>query len=122
MGWKPLNEVYFVRPEEIKTSRLVPEHLKENMTELRTGIVTHVGTGTLLENGSRAQLQATTGDRVIYGIKAGQKIDVEGEKLTLLAEANILAVWKENDSPNCQAFRNDLAEDVVDPGRIIGDR
>ena len=43
--WKPLNETYFVRPEEIKVSPLVLEQYKKDHVELMTGVVTHVGTG-----------------------------------------------------------------------------
>lgn len=91
--WKPLNETYFVRPEELKgISDLIPEHLKKNMVELRTGIVVSAGTGALLESGSRAGLQARDGDRVLFGAKVGHEVEVDGEKLLLIAEANVLAV------------------------------
>ena len=92
LSWKPLNETYFVRPDEIKVSHLVPDHLKANMVELRTAVVVAVGTGTLLESGMRSPLQAGEGDRVLFGSKAGAEITVDGEKLLVLAEANVLAV------------------------------
>ena len=92
MSWKPLSETYFVKPEEVKVSHLVPEQFKKNMIELMTGIVIAVGTGTLLESGIRSPLQANVGDRVLFGAKAGADVTVDGEKLLLLAEANILAV------------------------------
>lgn len=90
--WTPLNEVYFVRPEEIKVSHLILEDYKAEHVELREGIVTHVGTGTLLESGVRAPLQAVVGDRVMFGSKVGSKVKIDGEDLILLAEANVLAV------------------------------
>ncbi len=92
MSWKPLNETYFVKPEEVVVSHLVPEHLKKNMIELLTGIVIAVGTGTLLESGVRSPLQAKVGDRILFGAKAGADVTVDGQKLLLLAEANVLAV------------------------------
>ena len=96
MAWKPLNETYFVRAEEIKgISDLVPEAFRKNMVELRTGIVTHVGTGTLMDTGTRVALQAKVGDRVLIGAKVGHEIEVDGEKLLLIAEANVLAVETE---------------------------
>lgn len=95
MGWKPLNEVYYVKPDEIKVSPLILDQYKADHAELVTGIITHVGTGTLLENGSRAPLQASVGDKVLFGSKVGSKVNVDGEKLLLLAEANVLAMWKE---------------------------
>lgn len=96
MSWKALNEVYFVKPEEIKASHLIPEHLRKQMVDLMTGIVTHVGTGTLLESGNRAPLQAVEGDRVLFGTNVGKEIEVDGEKLLMLAEANVLAMEVKN--------------------------
>jgi len=92
MAWVPLNEVYFVRPEEVKVSPLILEQYRNDHVELRTGIITHVGTGQLLENGSRSGMQATVGDRILFGSKVGHKVTVDGEELLLIAEANILAV------------------------------
>lgn len=92
MSWVPLNEVYFVRPEEVTVSPLILEQYKNDHVELRTGIVTHVGTGQLLESGNRADMQATVGNRVLFGTKVGHKVKVDGEELLLIAEANILAV------------------------------
>lgn len=94
MSWQPLNETYFVIPDEIKVSSLIPDHLKEKFIELRTGIVIKVGTGTLLESGIRMPLQAHEGDQVLFGAKAGAEVEVDGTKYLLLAEPNILAVNK----------------------------
>ena len=97
MAWKPLNEVYFVRPEEIKVSPLILDQFKTDHVELRDGIVTHVGTGTLIDDGTRVPLQAKVGDRVKFGAKVGREIIIDGEKLILLAEANVLAVENLNE-------------------------
>lgn len=90
--WKPLNETYFVRPEEIKVSSLILDEYRKDHVELITAIVTHVGTGTLLESGVRSPLQAGKGDRIMFGSKVGHKVKVDGEDLLLIAEANVLAV------------------------------
>lgn len=60
----------------------------------------NVGTGTLLDSGTRAPLQANAGDRVLFGSKVGEEIEVGGEKLLLLAEANVLAVERVNAKTN----------------------
>ncbi len=93
--WRPLNETYFVKPNPIAVSSLILEEYKKNHVELMTGIVVRVGTGTLIESGKRIPLQAREGDQVMFGVKAGAEVKVDGEKLLLLAEANILAVYKE---------------------------
>lgn len=95
MTWIPLNETYFVKPDEIKVSSLVPDNLRANLVEIMTGTIIAAGTGTLLESGVRAPLQAVTGDKVMFGAKVGHKVKVSGQELLLLAEANILAVERE---------------------------
>lgn len=94
MSWMPLNEVYLVKPDKVEGSHLIPEHLLDSMTDFKTGTVTHVGTGTLLESNIRAPLQAKVGDKVMFGAKVGSRIKVDGQDLLLLAEANVLMVNK----------------------------
>jgi len=89
--WTPLGETYLVRPDEVKVSHLIPEHLKMNMVDTRTGIVVTAGT-TLLENGTRIPLQAQPGDRIKFGAKVGHELEIGGEKLLLIADANALAI------------------------------
>jgi co-chaperonin GroES (HSP10) len=93
--WVPLNETYFVRPEPLEVSNLVLEQYQKDHVELMNGVVTHVGTGTLLNSGFRVPLQAKVGDRVKFGSKVGHKVTIDGEELLLLAEANVLAVEKQ---------------------------
>jgi co-chaperonin GroES (HSP10) len=94
MIWKPLNETYFVRPDPIEVSPLILDEYKKKHVSLITGVVTHVGTGVLMENGTRAPLQAKVGDRVLFGAEVGAEVKVDGEKLLLLAEPNVLAIQK----------------------------
>ena len=51
-----------------------------------------VGSGKLLENGSRAQFQVKEKDRVIFSSYAGTEVKVEGEEFLVLSEDDVLAV------------------------------
>lgn len=84
-------ETYLVRPDEVTVSNLVPEHLKMSMVETRTGVVVSRGT-VLLDDGRRIPLAANIGDRIKFGAKVGHPLEIDGEKLLLIAEANALAV------------------------------
>jgi chaperonin GroES len=56
------------------------------------GRVLSVGDGRLLANGTRATPQVAEGDRVLYEEWAGIPVEIDGEKLVLLTEDEILAV------------------------------
>ena len=94
--WKPLNETYFVLPEEVKVSPFILERFKdEHLPELRYGTVVAVGTGTLTSGGTRVPCQAKPGERIVFGAKVGHTIEVDGQKLLLIAEQNVLAVQRD---------------------------
>jgi chaperonin GroES len=68
---------------------LLPESAREKPQQ---GRVLSVGTGQLLENGSRAKPQVDEGDRVLFSSYAGTEVNVDGSKLLIMAESDILAV------------------------------
>lgn len=56
------------------------------------GIVTAVGTGKILENGSVRPLQVQVGDKVIFGKYAGQTVKVNGDELLVMKEEDLMGV------------------------------
>ena len=58
----------------------------------QTGRVLSVGSGRLLEDGSRAKPQVSEGDRVLFTSYAGTEVDVDDGKLLIMPESDILAV------------------------------
>ncbi|MCL4159142.1 UNVERIFIED_CONTAM: hypothetical protein GTU68_000142 [Idotea baltica] len=56
------------------------------------GRVLSVGNGALLADGSRAAMQVSEGDRVLFSSYGGTEIDVDGDTLLIMNEADILAV------------------------------
>lgn len=76
--------------EETTTGGIVlPDSAQERPQQAR---VLSVGSGRLLEDGTRADPQVQEGDRVLFAIYAGMDVDVDGEELLILSESDILAV------------------------------
>ena len=56
------------------------------------GRVLSVGDGRLLGDGTRSEHQVSEGDRVLFGSYAGTEVEVDGERLLIMGEDEILAV------------------------------
>ncbi len=93
MKLKPLNDRVVVKriEEEEKTAGgiIIPDTAKEKPIQ---GAVLAVGSGKLMEDGSRRPLDVKAGDRVLFGKYAGTDIKIEGEELLIMREDDILAV------------------------------
>jgi chaperonin GroES len=58
------------------------------------GRVLSVGDGPLLKSGERATPEVQEGDRVVFGGYAGQEVDIDGEKLLILRNGDVLAILR----------------------------
>ena len=90
---RPLNDrVLLKRIEaEQKTAGgiLIPDNAKEKPAE---GKVIAVGSGKVLENGTRQVLGVSAGDKVLFGKWSGSEVKMNGEDYLLLKEDEILAI------------------------------
>ena len=59
----------------------------------RQGRVLSIGDGRELKNGKRHQSQVSEGDRVLFSPYSGLEVEVNGEKLLIMTEQDILAVF-----------------------------
>ncbi len=88
MKIKPLSDRVLVRPtaaEEVTVSGIIiPDTAKEKPLK---GEVLAVGNGNKDE-----EMVVKTGDTVLYGKYAGTEIEVDGEKLLIMRQNDILAV------------------------------
>jgi len=95
MKVKPLADRILIKPlaAEAKTASgiVLPDTAKEKPQQ---GEVLAVGTGKLLENGQRVELEVKTGDKVIYSKYAGNEIKIDGEECIILNERDILAIME----------------------------
>lgn len=93
LNLKPLGDRLVVQPkerEEMTASGLVlPETAAEKPQE---GTVLAVGPGARDEDGDRIALDVAVGDRVIYAKYSGTEVKLNGQKLLILKESDILAI------------------------------
>ncbi len=93
MNIKPLGDRVVVKAleqDEVTPSGIVlPDKAKEKPQE---GEVMAVGSGKVLDNGTKVDLEVKVGDRVIYSKYAGTEIKKDGEDYLILSERDILAI------------------------------
>ncbi|MGP1408567.1 co-chaperone GroES [Selenomonas sp.] len=90
---KPLGDRVVIKVSEgdMKTASgiVLPDTAKEKPQE---GEVVAVGTGKMLDNGTRAQMEVKTGDKVIFSKYSGSEVKVDEQNYLIVRESDILAV------------------------------
>lgn len=90
---KPLGDrVVIERLEEETITRggiVLPDSAKEKPQK---GKVIAVGTGKLLDNGTKVALEVKEGDIVIFAKYGGTEIEIEGKEYIILSERDLLAI------------------------------
>ena len=90
---KPLGGRVIVEPieQEEKTAGgiILPETAKEKPQE---GKILAAGPGDRDEDGKRIPLDVGVGDRVLYAKYSGTEVKVDGKKLLIMRESDILAI------------------------------
>jgi chaperonin GroES len=90
---KPLGGRVIVEPieqEEMTAGGIIlPETAKEKPQE---GKILAAGPGERDEDGERIAMEVQVGDRVLYAKYSGTEVKMDGKKLLILRESDILAV------------------------------
>ncbi|MER3445096.1 10 kDa chaperonin [Calidithermus terrae] len=90
---KPLGDrVVVQRIEEQATTKggiLLPDTAKEKPQK---GKVIAVGSGRVLDNGTKLPLEVKEGDTVVFAKYGGTEIEIDGEEYIILSERDLLAV------------------------------
>lgn len=90
---QPLGDRVVIRREESEETTaggiVLPDSAKGKPSR---GTVVSVGSGRLLDDGSRHPLQVKPGDRVIFSSYGGEQFKVGDEELLLMREDEILAI------------------------------
>ena len=90
---KPLGDrivIELIKAEQKTSSGIVlPDSAKEKPQE---GKVVAVGTGRILENGERLDLEVKEGDRIIFAQYSGTEVKYDGIDYLILRESDVLAV------------------------------
>ena len=93
---KPLADRLVIKPdeqEEMTASGLVlPETAKEKPQQ---GTVLAAGPGRRDDDGNRIELAVAIDDTVLYAKYAGTEIKIDGDKLLILKESDVLAILED---------------------------
>ena len=96
MELRPLGNRVIVERHKEKTVSDGGIHIPEKVAKLTKpvkGNVLAVGPGRYLDNGELIPINLKVGDVVLFGINAGQEIEVDDEKILVLQGDEILAVY-----------------------------
>lgn len=93
MALKPLGDRVIVEivdePQTTLSGIVLPDTAKEKS---QRGKVIAVGPGRVLDNGSRAALEVSEGDTVMFAKYGGTEVTLDGKDLMILQERDIIAV------------------------------
>ena len=90
---RPLGDRIIIELVEVEEKTafgiVLPDSAKEKP---QTGKIVAVGTGRVLDNGTRVELDVQEGDEIIFSKFAGTEVKYEGKEYLILRESDILAV------------------------------
>jgi len=90
---KPLGDRIVIElvEAEVKTSSgiVLPDSAQEKPQE---GKVVASGTGRVLDNGQRVELEVKEGDRILFSKYSGTEVKYEGNEYLILRESDVLAI------------------------------
>ena len=93
MKIRPLQDRIIVKrieeEERTKGGIIIPDSAKEKPME---GEVISVGSGKVLENGTKQKPEVKAGDRVLFGKYAGTEVKIDGVEHLIMREDDILGV------------------------------
>jgi chaperonin GroES len=99
MNLRPLSDRVVVTPiereEMTKSGIVLPDTAREKPQE---GLVEAVGTGRILDNGTRVPLELKVGDRILYARYAGNEFKLEDIEYLIVSEKDVLAVVSGKDT------------------------
>src|SRR5713226_5104942 len=93
MNLRPLGDRVVVKPvekeERTKSGIVLPDTAKEKPQE---GIVQAVGTGRILDNGTKVPMELKVGNKSLYSKYAGNEFKLDEIEYLIVTEKNVLAV------------------------------
>src|SRR5260370_37653905 len=97
MNLRPLGARVVVKPSEkeerTKSGIVLPDTAKEKPQE---GTVEAVGTGRILDNGTKVPMELKVGDKVLYAKYAGNEFKVDEIEYLIVSEKDVLAIVGSN--------------------------
>lgn len=93
MSIRPLDNRVLIEPLAEETTSpggiVLPDNVKEKPME---GKVLAVGTGKLLDDGSRKPVEISVGDKVLFGKYAGTEVKHDGKDLIIMREDDVMGI------------------------------
>jgi chaperonin GroES len=93
MKFRPLHDNVLVKRLEAAEEKvggiIIPDTAKEKPQE---GNVLAVGPGKLQDDGTRRAVGVAVGNKILFGKYAGTEIKLEGKKLLIMRESDLLAI------------------------------
>ena len=90
---QPMGERIVVQREESEETTaggiVLPDSAQEKPAR---GSVVAIGSGKLLDDGSRAESQLKVGDKVLFSSYAGENVEIDDVEYLLMREDDVLAV------------------------------
>jgi len=90
---KPLGDKVVVERDESESKTaggiVLPDTAKDKPDK---GTVVAIGTGKLLDDGTRGKMQVKKGDRILFTRYAAETITIDDDEFLLMSESDILAV------------------------------
>lgn len=77
------------KEEKTQSGIFLPDTAKEKSYE---GVVVAVGSGRILDNGTKVPVEVTVGDKVMFAKYAGNEVKIDGVDHMILNERDILAI------------------------------
>ena len=93
MNLRPLGDRVVVKPVEkeemTKSGIVIPDTAKEKPQE---GIVEAVGTGRILDNGTKVPMELEVGNKVLYAKYSGNEFKLDDIEYLIIPERDVLAI------------------------------
>jgi chaperonin GroES len=93
MKIRPLGDRVLVKREDAEertaSGIYIPDTAKEKPTK---ALVRAVGPGRITHDGTRVEMNVKVGDTILFGKYSGSEIEVDGEKLLMVTQDEILGV------------------------------
>ena len=101
MKLRPLGDRAVVKPvekeEKTKSGIVIPDTAKEKPQE---GIVEAVGTGRILDSGTKMPMELKVGDKVLYARYSGNEFKLDDIEYLIISEKDVLAIVSDDKSKN----------------------
>jgi len=93
MNLRPLGDRVVLKPVEkeemTKSGIVIPDTAREKPQE---GLVEAVGTGRILDNGTKVPMELEVGDKVLYAKYSGNEFKLDEVDYLIIAEKDVLAI------------------------------